>query len=76
MGIPLNRAAKVQRFSFTPTLFLKKKKKAEPKTILPFLKLLIISYLGYGSLFGNVLQSLDEEVPEGLYALDEQGLVG
>jgi hypothetical protein len=36
LKIPLNRAAKVQRISFAPTLFLKKLKKAKPNLISPF----------------------------------------
>ena len=74
--IPLNWAAKVQIFFFAPTLFMKKMKKAKPKTILPFFKLLKFNRLCNHFLFGDVLQRLNEEVPERLNALDEQGLVG
>ena len=56
--------------------FLEKNEKGETKIDFAFFKTLIFNCLCNDFLFGDVPQRLDEEVPEGLYALDEQCFVG
>ena len=56
--------------------FLEKIEKGKTKIDFAFFKLLKISCLCNYFFFGDVLQRFDEEVPERLHALDEQGLVG
>ena len=74
--IPLNRAAKVQRISFTPTFFFEKKEKGKTETDFAFFKSMIMKRLSDNFLFGDVSQCFNEEIPEGLHTLDEQRLIG
>ena len=55
--------------------FLEKNKKGKTKSDFAFFKLLVFNCLCNDFLFGDVSQGLDEEVPEGLHALDEQGFI-
>ena len=57
-------------------IFLEKNEKGETKTVFAFFKLLIMKCLCDSFLFGDVFQRFDDEVPERLHALDEQGFVG
>ena len=51
-------------------------KKGKTETDSAFFNLLNFNRLCDDFLFGDVFQRLDDEVPEGLHALDEQGFVG
>ena len=64
-----------KNFLFSNT-FLEKNKKDKAEFNFVFFKILIFNYLCYCFLFGDVLQGFDEEVPERLHTLDEQGFVG
>ena len=73
---PFESGCKSTNIFFNANTFLEKNEKGKTKTDSAFFKLLIVSFLCNCFLLRNIAQSFDEEVPEGLDALDEQGFVG
>ena len=73
---PFESGCKSTKIFLYYNIFLEKNEKGEIIFDFAFFKLLIIKRLRNHFLFGDVLQRLNEEVPEGLHALDEQGFVG
>ena len=74
--IPFESGCKSTNNFVNPNTFVEKNKKGKTKSDFAFFKLLILKCLCNYFLFGDVFQRFDDEVPEGLYALDEQGFVG
>ena len=73
---PFESGCKSTKNFLCSNIFLEKNVKGKTETDFAFCKLLESKRLCNHFLFRDVLQRLDEEVPEGLYALDEQGFVG
>ena len=73
---PFESGCKSTNIFLCYNIFLEKNEKGKTKSDFAFFKRLIIRYLCDNFFFGDVFQRLDDEVPEGLHALDEQGFVG
>ena len=73
---PFESGCKSTKNFLCSNIFFEKKEKGKTETDFAFFKSMIMNRLCNDFFFGDISQCFNEEVPEGLHTLDEQGFVG